>query len=142
YSNANKSYAGATASWNLFNGLSDSHAIQAAQAQKLSAQLAYEDYKNKITMEIDNTYETLSTIESMLQSTKLEVKAAQEYANLTRGRFENKLASADELSRAIADLSGNKAKEATLKSDLFTQKATLWLLGGLKVYEEKVLKKD
>lgn len=142
YSNANKSYAGATASWNLFNGMSDSHAIQAAQAQKLSAQLMYEDYKNKITMEIDNTYETLSTLESMLQSVKMEVKAAQEYANLTRGRFDNKLASADELSRAIADLSGSKAKEATLTTDLFTQKATLWLLGGLKVYEEKVLKKD
>jgi outer membrane protein TolC len=142
YSNANKSYAGATASWNLFNGMSDSHAIQAAKAQKLSAKLMYEDYKNKVTMEIDNTYETLSTLESMLQSSKMEVKAAQEYANLTRGRFDNKLASADELSRAIADLSGTKAKEATLKSDLFTQKATLWLLGGLKVYEEKVLKKD
>lgn len=140
YSNANKSYAGATASWNLFNGMSDSHAIQAAQAQKLSAQLTYEDYKNKITMEIENAYETLNTLESMLHSTQMEVKAAQEYSNLTRGRFENKLASADELSRSIADLSASKAKESTLKSDLFTQKATLWLLGGLRVYEEKVLK--
>jgi outer membrane protein TolC len=72
----------------------------------------------------------------------MEVKAAQEYTNLTRGRFNNKLTSADELSRSIADLSGTKAKEATLKSNLFTQKATLWLLGGLKVYEEKVLKKN
>ncbi|MDP3302505.1 MAG: TolC family protein [Sulfuricurvum sp.] len=142
YSNANKSYAGATASWNLFNGMSDSHAIQAAQAQKLSAQLTYEDYKNKVTMEIDNAYEELNTLENMLQSVQMEVKAAQEYTRLTRGRFDNKLASADELSRAIADLSGTKAKEAILKSDLFTQKATLWLLGGLKVYEEKVLKKN
>lgn len=141
YSNANKSYAGATASWNLFNGLSDSHAVQAAQAQKLSAQLTYEDYKNKVTMEINNAYEELNTLESMLFSAQMEVKAAQEYTNLTRGRFENKLASADELSRAIADLSSTKSKEATLKSDLFTQKATLWLLGGLRVYEEKVLKK-
>jgi outer membrane protein len=142
YSNANKSYAGATASWNLFNGMSDSHAVQAAQAQKLSAQLTYEDYKNKVTMEIDNAYEELNTLENMLQSVQMEVKAAQEYTSLTRGRFENKLASADELSRAIADLSSIKAKEAILKSDLFTQKATLWLLGGLKVYEEKVLKKN
>jgi outer membrane protein len=141
YSNANKSYAGAIASWNLFNGMSDSHAVQAAQAQKISAQLTYEDYKNKITMEIDNAYETLNTLESMLHSSQMEVKAAQEYTNLTRGRFDNKLASADELSRSIADLSATKAKETTLKSDLFTQKATLWLLGGLKVYEEKVLKK-
>ncbi|MDD5211845.1 MAG: TolC family protein, partial [Sulfuricurvum sp.] len=94
YSNANKSYAGATASWNLFNGMSDSHAVQAAQAQKLAAQLTYEDYKNKITMEIDNAYEALSTLESMLHSVQMEVKAAQEYTNLTRGRFENKLASA------------------------------------------------
>lgn len=142
YTNANKSYAGASASWNLFNGMSDSHAIQAAQAQKLSAQLTYEDYKNKITMEIDNAYEELNTLENMLQSVQMEVKAAQEYTNLTRGRFDNKLASADELSRAIADLSGTKAKEAILKSDLFSQKATLWLLGGLKAYEEKVLKKN
>ena len=141
YSNANKSYAGATASWNLFNGMSDSHGVQAAQAQKLSSQLTYEDYKKKVTMEIDNAYEELSTLESMLQSAQMEVKAAQEYANLTRGRFDNKLASADELSRSIADLSSTKAKEAILKGDLFTQKATLWLLGGLKVYEEKVLKK-
>lgn len=140
YSNANKSYAGATASWNLFNGMSDSHAVQAAQAQKLSVQLTYEDYKNKVTMEIDNAYEELSTLESMLHSTQMEVKAAEEYSKLTRGRFENKLASADELSRSIADLSASKAKESTLKSDLFTQKATLWLLGGLRVYEEKVLK--
>lgn len=142
YSNANKSYAGAAASWNLFNGMSDSHAIQAAQAQKLSAQLTYEDYKNKITMEIDNAYEELGTLESMLYSAQMEVKSAQEYTHLTRGRFENKLASADELSRSIADLSAVKAKEAMLKSDLFTQKATLWLLGGLKIYEEKVLQKE
>ena len=142
YSNANKSYAGATASWNLFNGMSDSHAVQAAQAQKLSAQLTYEDYKNKVTMEIDNAYEELATLESMLHSTQMEVKAAEEYSKLTRGRFDNKLASADELSRSIADLSASKAKESTLKSDLFTQKATLWLLGGLRVYEEKVLQKD
>ena len=142
YSNANKSYAGATASWNLFNGMSDSHAVQAAQAQKLSAQLTYEDYKNKVTMEIDNAYEELSTLESMLHSTQMEVKAAEEYSKLTRGRFDNKLASADELSRSIADLSASKAKESTLKSDLFTQKATLWLLGGLRAYEQMVLKKD
>jgi outer membrane protein TolC len=142
YSNANKSYAGATASWNLFNGMSDSHALQAAQAQKLSAQLTYEDYKNKVTMEIDNAYEELNTLENMLYSAQLEVKASQEYANLTRGRFDNKLASADELSRSIADLSNIKAKEAILKSNLFTQKATLWLLGGLRVYEEKVLQKN
>jgi outer membrane protein TolC len=141
YSNANKSYAGAAASWNLFNGMSDTHAIQAAQAQKLSAQLIYEDYKNKVTMEIDNAYEELNTLENMLQSAQMEVKAAQEYTNLTRGRFDNKLTSADELSRAIADLSSSKAKEAILKSDLFTQKAALWLLGGLKVYEENVLKR-
>lgn len=142
YSNANRSYAGATASWNLFNGMSDSHSVQAAQAQQLSAQLTYEDYKNKVSMEIDNAYEELNTLESMLHSVQMEVKASQEYANLTRGRFDNKLASADELSRAIADLSASKAKESTLKSDLFTQKATLWLLGGLSVYEEKVLKES
>lgn len=139
YTNADKSYAGIAASWNLFNGFSDIHAAEAAHASKLAVQITLEDYKHQIATEIDNGYLDFYAIKNELQSAKMQVKASNEYAKLTRGRFENQLAGADELSRAIADLASAKAKEANLQSKLFNQSATLWLKGGLAAYQEKVL---
>ena len=141
YTNADKSYAGINASWNLFSGMSDSHALQAAEAARLAAHATLEDYRERIVTEIDNALLELQTLQSKLESAKMQVKAAQEYANLTRGRFDNQLSSADELSRAIADLAAAKAKTANLESERFNQNAALWLKAGLTAYEEKVLKK-
>jgi len=138
YSNANKNYAGIAASWNLFNGLSDLHTAQAAQASKMSAMASLEDYRHQIATEIDNAYLDFSATLSRFESAKMQVKAAEEYAKLTRGRFDNQLSSADELSRAIADLASAKAKAANLESELFNQRASLWLQGGLQAYEEKI----
>lgn len=139
YTNANKSYAGITASWNIFNGLSDLHTTEGVKAAKLAAQMTLEDYKQRIIIEIKNTYLDIRATQSKLQSATMQVKASSEYAKLTQGRFENQLAGADELSRAIADLAGAKAKAANLESDLFNQSATLWLNSGLEAYQEKII---
>lgn len=139
YTNANKSYAGIAASWNLFSGFSDVHTSEAAKAVKLAAQITLEDYKRRIAIEINNNYLDIHATQSKLQSAAMQVIASNEYAKLTRGRFENQLAGADELSRAIADLASAKAKAANLESDLFNQKATLWLNSGLETYQEKIL---
>lgn len=139
YSNADKSYAGVAASWNLFNGLSDMHTTEAAQAAKLSVQMTFEDYKHRIETEIDNAYLDINALQSQLQSAKMQVKASGEYAKLTHGRFDNQLSSADELSRSIADLASAKAKLASLESELFNQSAALWLKGGLNAFQEKVM---
>lgn len=139
YTNADQSYAGVSASWNLFSGLSDLHTTQSAQAAKLAAYTTFEDYKRRIATEIDNGFLDIESTLSRFKSTHMEVKASEEYAKLTRGRFDNQLASADELSRAIADLAAVKAKEAHLKSELFNLNVLLWLQGGLDVYREKVL---
>jgi outer membrane protein TolC len=139
YSNANKSYAGVAASWNLFNGLSDIHTAEAAQAAKLAVQMTFEDYQHQIVTEIDNAYLEINAVQSQLQSAKMQVKAAGEYAKLTHGRFDNQLSSADELSRSIADLASAKAKQAGLESELFNQSAALWLKGGLNAFQENFL---
>lgn len=141
YSNADKGYGGVAASWNLFSGLSDLHTSEAAKASKMAAQITLEDYKRRIATEIENGYLDLHAAKSKLQSAQMQVKASIEYAKLTRGRFDNQLAGADELSRAIADLAIAKAKAANLESELFNQSALLWLEGGLEIYQEKVLKK-
>lgn len=140
FTNADKSYAGLSANWNLFNGMSDRHTLQAAEAAQLASALTLEEYKQRVKTEIDNAYLDLETVQKRLISAKMQVKAAREYAQLTRGRFENQLASADELSRAIADLSAAKAVSANLQSEWFNQNATLWLRGGLETYRENVLK--
>lgn len=139
YSNANKSYAGVSASWNLFNGFSDFHTSEAAKAAKLASIATLEDYKHRITTEIENSYLDIGSVQSRLDSARMQVKASSEYAKLTRGRFDNQLVGADELSRSIADLASAKAKLANLESELFNQSAILWLEGGLNTYEEKII---
>lgn len=139
FTNGDKSYAGLSASWNLFNGMSDTHTLQAAEAAKLASQITLEEYKRRVKNEIDNAYLELEAVQKRLFSAKMQVKAAEEYAKLTQGRFDNQIASADELSRAIADLAAAKAKSANLESERFHQSALLWLKGGLEIYRENVL---
>ena len=139
YTNADKSYVGLSASWNLFNGYSDAHNIDAARASKMSAFFNLEEYKQHVSLEVENTVLEIKTLETKLQSAHHEAKANESYTNLTQGRFDNQLISADELSRAIANLATTKAKVATLQSELFNQSALLWLECGWSVFEKKVL---
>lgn len=139
YTNADKSYVGLSASWNIFNGYSDAHAIDAARASKMSAFFTLEEYKQHVTLEVENTQLEIKTLQAQLQSALLETKASESYTHLTQGRFDNQLISADELSRAIANLASTKAKVATLQSELFNQSALLWLECGWSIFEKKVL---
>ena len=105
----------------------------------MSAFFNLEDYKQQIALEVENTDLELKTLEAQLQSALLENKASESYTNLTQGRFDNQLTSADELSRAIANLAATKAKVASLQSELFNQSARLWLECGWSIFEKKAL---
>ncbi len=128
YINADQSYVGATLEWNLFNGMSDAKKIEAARLKELSTLTKINDYKEKIRQEIENAFLELDALHSKLQSAKMETKAKEEYYKLTMGRFENQLASADELSRSIADLAAAKAKSAIMTNKLFEQYQRILLL--------------
>ena len=127
YTNPDKSYIGASISLNLFNGFSDKYKIEAARMKKLSKEEFLKDYENQVKTNIKNAYLKLSSLKAKLKSQKAKVKAKEEYYKLTKGRFENKLASADELSRAIASLAKAKAKEGSLKAAIFKEKIEILL---------------
>lgn len=138
YTNADKSYVGLNVSWNLFNGFNDLHNVDAARASKLSAFFDMEAYKHDVATEMSNGFLELHTLEEKRLSAIEELRAAQTYATLSQGRFDNQLISADELSRALASLAASEAKVALIQSQLFNQKARLWLLCGWNTFEQHI----
>ena len=138
FTNADQSYLGVDLSWNLFNGGSDQHTVEAARYRKLSAASSLLDYRRRVATEIDNAFAELRALRSKLKSARMQVKAQEEYYKLTLGRFDNQLASADELSRSIADLANARARAAGVRSQIRVQKAKIWLLSGVKGFERKL----
>jgi len=136
FTNADQSYVGMNISWNLFNGQSDRHHLEAARYKRLASAQQLLDYRHRIATEIDNAYLDLRTLRAKHRSAVMQVKAQAEYAKLTRGRFDNQLAGADELSRAIADLANAKALEGGLQEQIRIQRAKIWLLAGVKSFEK------
>ncbi len=142
FTNADQSYVAAAVEWNLFNGFSDKNKIQAAKIKTLATMTQIRQYKNQIKTQINNAFIKLRTIFNKIQSVKAEVKARKAYYKLTFGRFENQLASADELSRSIADLAAARAKLSALRASLFNQKSKIYLLAGLNFFKKKILQNE
>ena len=136
YTNADRSYLGMEVSWNLFSGGSDRHTVEAARYKRLSAASGLLDYRRRVDTEIDNAYAQLRALRSKLKSATMRVRAQEEYYKLTRGRFDNQLASADELSRSIADLANARAQKASIESSIRVQRAKIWLLSGVESFEK------
>jgi len=134
YINPDQSYIGAHLEWNLFSGFANKEHYEAARSKELAKQSELNDYIQKVKEEIDNAFLELKSLHSMLQSAKMEAKAKESYYKLTLGRFENQLASADELSRAIADLADASSKVSIFKSQIFAQQKKLLLLGGVDLF--------
>ncbi|WP_457599621.1 TolC family protein [Hydrogenimonas sp.] len=139
FTNPDQSYIGASIRWNLFNGFSDSRTIEAARYRHLASAERLKDYKERVRTELENAFLRLSALNSRLQSATMELKAQEAYCRLTRGRFDNQLAGADELSRSIADLSAARAKVSVLESRIFNQKAALWLMAGIDSFKKRFL---
>jgi len=141
FTNADQSYVGVDISWNLFNGMSDRHNVEAARYRRLASAAAVLDYRQRIAMEIDNALLELKTLRAKLRSARMQARAQEEYYRLTRGRFDNQLAGADELSRAIADLAAAKARAGTLREQVRVQRARLWLMSGIEKFEKLLQRK-
>jgi len=136
FTNADQSYMGVNLSWNLFNGQSDRHNAEAARYKQLASAAQLLDYRRRVATEIDNAYLDLRTLNAKLHSAQMQVKAQAEYCRLTRGRFDNQLAGADELSRSIADLANAKARVGALEEQIRIQRAKIWLLSGVENFEK------
>ncbi len=138
FTNPDQSYIGASVTWNLFNGFSDEKRVEAARFKRLASAIELNDYKNRVKTELENAFLRLNALLSKLQSARMELKAQKAYCDLTKGRFENQLASADELSRSIADLSVAESKVSVLESQIFSQKTAIWLMAGIDSFKKRL----
>ncbi len=136
FSNADKSYIGISLKWNLFSGFERRRGVEAVVLKKEATKLFLDDYKVKVKVAIKNSFLTLKSLYAKLQAAKEELKSQREYCKLVRGRFNNALSSADELSRAIASLSKAKAKFEQYKAKIFFQKYKILLQTGIDALKE------
>ena len=141
YSNPNRSYLGFRIDWNLYSGGRTMHMGEAARYRKLASVSALIDYRRRVESEIVKAFGDLETLKKRLESAKMRIRSQKEYYELTRGRFDNGLGSADELSRAIADLAQARAAKASIEASIEMQRALVWLMGGLKSFERALTKK-
>ncbi len=138
FSNPDQSFIGASLSYNIFDGGEKNSEKQAAYAKR-SAQILYlNDYERGIKRDIQNAASTLQTLKFQLKASAKQVDASKSYYKLTNGRFENSLASADILSRAIADLASAKAKHQNIKAKIFLQKCQIFLMAGNRYFLKNI----
>ncbi len=138
YRNGDQSYASFVIKQNIFNGFSDKNKIEAAKYKKLAQTSYLNDYKREVKSQIKSDIFILKSLQAKLNWTKKQIKAAESYYKLTKGRFENQLSSADELSRAIANLAKAKANKAKIQADIFAQKCKILLQISLEEFEKEL----
>ncbi len=120
YTNKNKSALGFVINYNIFNGFQTKNELQAAQEAKLSSEFMLTSYKEKVTSKIYQDYLSFSSYKKQLQAAKATVKAAKSYQVLLQAQFENQIADADTLSRAIS-------ASAMARAQLIQTKARMYL---------------
>ncbi len=138
YTNPNKSYVGLAAKWRLFDGFESASRIEAAKAKRLARLLYLQDYRRRIRTDLTSAYETLQALRSEQEAKTAQLAAQRSYYTLTRGRFENHLAGADELSRAIAARAAAQAQLEAVQARLFVQKCTLLLQTSLSSFQKSL----
>ncbi len=139
YTNPNKSYIGAAVEYKLFDGFSTKHQVEAAKAKKLGRVLYFKDYQKRIKTTLQNEINTLQALKVQKEAKQAQLKAQESYYKLTRGRFENHLVSADELSRAIAAYAVSKAEDKAIEAKIFKQKCKLLLESSLELFKKQIL---
>ena len=132
FSNADQSYIGASLDYSIFDGGARESEKEAVYAKRSARILYFSDYKRVVRKNIKNAISKLKSLKYQIKAAKKQIVASSSYYNLIKGRFENSLASGDELSRSIADLAQAKAKEQDIKAKIFFQKCKILLMVGNK----------
>ena len=119
YSNKDRSAVGFQLSYNLFSGFETQKQIEAAKVGKLSTQLMLQSYSDKVSTEVYESYLTYQSLLSQKEVAKAQVKARKSYQKLVEGQFDNQLADADQLSRAISSLAMARAALIAVEARLY-----------------------
>jgi outer membrane protein TolC len=140
YTNADESYIGVRAEYNLYRGGGDKKRVEAAKFRYLAKKSFVNDYINRVEIEFDTNKKILLSLLAKLTAAKKRVDAANSYYKQILGRYNHQLASADELSRSVASLADAKAKKKKIESEIFIQKCKILLLSSLKNFQNTLLK--
>ena len=132
YRNRDESYVGVGVKYS-FDGATR-HTIEAAKKAYLAKKSFLNDYIQKAQTELKNSLIALEALQKRLQWARKRLQASSEYRRLVQGRFANQLASADELSRAIAKEAEAKAVQEGIKAQMFAMKCEVALQIGLKTF--------
>ena len=138
FTNPNKSYVGAAVEWKFFDGFETKHKLDAAKAKRVGRILYLKDYQNRVKTTLQNEIDTLFALQLQYKAKQAQLEAQENYYKLTKGRFANHLASADELSRAIAARAAAKAEFEQIKAEIFKQKCTILLETSLEEFQKVV----
>ncbi|MEA1893346.1 MAG: TolC family protein [Campylobacterota bacterium] len=119
YTNKDRSAAGFSINYNLFSGFKTQSQIEAAREAKLSVELSLQAYTQKIKTEIYESHLTYKSLLGAFEAAKAQVKAQEAYEKLVLGQFENQLADADTLSRAISSSAMSRASLISIDAKLY-----------------------
>jgi outer membrane protein TolC len=119
YTNKDRSATGFMINYNLFSGFKTQSQIEAAREGKLSVELTLQAYTQKIKTEIYESYLTYESLLGALEAAKAQVKAQESYEKLVQEQFENQLADADTLSRAISSSAMSRASLIAINAKLY-----------------------
>lgn len=127
YTNKDKSAAGFKINYNLFSGFKDDSQVEAARENKLASEYMIQSYIDSVSTEIYSSYLTYKSLFSQKISAEAQLKAQETYEKLVQEQFENQLADADVLSRAISSSAMARAFLIQTQAKLYNAYAKLLL---------------
>jgi len=127
YTNKNRSAVGFVINYNIFQGFKTSNNLEAARAAKLSVQEMLHNYQNKVKSEVKTDYLTFVSLQAQKEATLTELKATTSYEKLVSGEFQNQLADADKLARAIAATAMARGALINIEAKLYSAYAKILL---------------
>jgi len=119
YSNKDRSAAGFIINYNLFSGFKTQSQVEAAREAKLTTEMMLESYEDRVKTEIYESYLTYKSLLNQLEAAKTQLEAGESYEKLVHGQFENQLADADTLSRAISSSAMYRASLISVEAKLY-----------------------
>lgn len=124
--------AGVTLSVPLFAGFGDRAALHQAQAEVDIAQATTRQLQQQVELEVWQAYQNLHTAAATLTTTAVQLKSAQQAADVTNARYKNGLNSILDMLSAQATLANARVQQVQARLNWFAAQAALGhAVGGL-----------
>ena len=136
YTNKDRSAAGFTVNYNLFEGFKSRYAIEAAREEELSVRWMITSYEEEIKKEIRESYLNFASLKSQLEAQRAQVKAREAYYDFVKGQFDNQLTDADQLSRAISSLAAARSALAGAEARTYAAYAQMLLQVDVQTFQD------